>query len=78
VAALFIEETDATGKIKFFAHDRGFGFIKPDGGVGPEVFVHIRDLQAANIFTPVDGMSVGFEIEIDNRGRRRATVLRRF
>jgi CspA family cold shock protein len=69
---------DVTGKLKFFNAERGFGFIKPDGGIGPEVFVHITDLQAANIFQPVEGMSVGFDIEIDNRGRRRATALRRF
>ena len=49
----------------------------PDGGVGPEVFVHIRDLQAANIFTPVEGMCVSFEIALDKRGRRQAEFLRR-
>lgn len=33
----------ATGKILRFYADRGFGFIKPDGG-GPDLFLHISEL----------------------------------
>jgi len=32
-----------TGVVKFFAEQRGFGFIMPDNG-GPEIFVHSSDL----------------------------------
>jgi cold shock protein len=31
----------ATGIVKYFNDDRGFGFIQPDEG-GTEIFVHIR------------------------------------
>jgi cold shock protein len=43
-----------TGRVKFFNTDRGFGFILPDEG-GPDVFVHIHDVEAADLKTLVEG-----------------------
>ena len=47
----------ATGTVKFFAQDKGFGFITPDNG-GTDVFVHIS---AVNGATLQDGQKVSYD-----------------
>ena len=40
----------ATGTVKFFNRDRGFGFIVNDQA-GPDIFVHARDLERSGLDT---------------------------
>ena len=47
------------GKVKFFDHDRGFGFISRDGG--EDVFVHVSNLEAVGT-TLAEGQTVEFEV----------------
>ncbi|MBG6146333.1 CspA family cold shock protein [Labrenzia sp. EL_208] len=56
------------GTIKFFNHDRGFGFITPDNG-GKDVFVHVTAFEQAGIGAPVEGAKISFVAEDDRRGR---------
>ncbi|MEO1198976.1 MAG: cold-shock protein [Pseudomonadota bacterium] len=56
------------GTVKFFNHDRGFGFIAPDDG-GKDVFVHVTAVQGAGIPQIDEGDKVTFELEDDRRGR---------
>ena len=56
----------ATGTVKFFNSDKGYGFIMPEDG-GPDVFVHISALEAAGIRTLVEGLRVSFDFTMDQR-----------
>ena len=49
-----------TGIVKFFDHSKGFGFIKPDDG-GPDMFVHIFELERAGIVVLVKGQRLEFD-----------------
>jgi cold shock protein len=58
------EDNMATGTVKFFAQDKGFGFITPDNG-GPDVFVHVSALGLGASLK--DGDKVSFEIGQDRK-----------
>ena len=60
----------ATGTVKWFNGNKGYGFIAPEGG-SRDVFVHITALQAAGLDGLDDGQAVSFEIENSN-GRESA------
>ena len=65
----------ATGTVKFFNSQKGYGFIAQDSG-GPDVFVHISALERAGIRGLVEGQKVTFDIETDRRsGKAAATNL---
>jgi CspA family cold shock protein len=65
----------ATGTVKFFNSQKGFGFIAPESG-GKDVFVHISAVERAGLRGLIDGQKVSFDVEKDQRGRESATNLR--
>jgi cold shock protein len=64
----------ATGAVKWFNPDKGFGFIKPEDG-GKDVFVHITAVHAAGLNGLNDGQRVSFEV-VKERGKEAAANLK--
>jgi CspA family cold shock protein len=67
----------ATGTLKMWNADRGFGFITDDSG-GPDIFLHATALESAGIDT--DSLKRGdrltFDVEVARDGRTKASNVR--
>ena len=64
----------ATGKVKWFNADKGYGFITTEAG--KDVFVHFSAIQGEGYKTLDDGQAVTFDIVESNRGPQAANVVK--
>ena len=64
----------ATGIVKWFNSNKGYGFIQPDNG-GKDVFVHISAVERAGLSDLREGAKVSYEV-VANRGKESAENLR--
>ncbi len=64
----------ATGTVKWFNTEKGFGFIQPSNG-GKDVFVHITAVQAAGLRGLNEGQTVSYEVQME-RGKESAGNLK--
>lgn len=62
----------ATGKVKWFNNDKGFGFIEAEGGT--DVFVHYSDIQSEGFKSLNEGDAVEFEVTQGPEGPKAANV----
>ena len=57
----------ASGTVKWFNAQKGFGFIQPDNG-GKDVFVHISAVERAGLQGLHEGQKVCYDV-VNERGK---------
>ena len=63
----------ATGTVKWFSDEKGFGFITPDDG-SQDVFVHHSAIVGDGYRSLDEGAKVSYETEAGEKGPRAANV----
>jgi CspA family cold shock protein len=63
----------ATGVVKWFSDEKGFGFITPDES-GKDLFVHHTDIVADGFRTLAEGTRVEFDTESGAKGPKAVGV----
>lgn len=64
----------ATGTVKWFNADKGYGFITVDNG--DEVFAHFSEIQSDGFKTLEEGQKVQFDITEGNRGPQASNIVK--
>ena len=65
----------ATGTVKWFNNDKGFGFITPDEG-GKDLFVHFSGIASEGGFRSLaEGAKVSYDAEEGDKGPKAVNVV---
>ena len=62
----------ATGTVKWFSDEKGFGFIAPESGA--DVFVHHTNIEGSGFKSLPEGAKVEFETQEGRKGLEAAGV----
>lgn len=63
----------ATGTVKWFNAEKGYGFIQPDDG-SADVFTHYSAIQSNGYRELAEGQKVDYETEMGNKGLQATSV----
>ncbi|MFZ3495505.1 cold-shock protein [Streptomyces sp. 5.8] len=64
----------ATGIVKWFNAEKGFGFIQQDDG-GPDVFVHFSAIQSSGFKALDEGQKVEYDVTQGPKGPQAEQVI---
>jgi len=64
-----------TGSVMTYFEEKGFGFLRPDGG-GKDIFFHISRLHQGQATELVAGAKVAFDLGMDRNGKIAASSVR--
>jgi cold shock protein len=67
------EDNMATGTVKWFSDEKGFGFITPDDQ-GKDLFVHHSNINGSGFKTLAEGAKVSYEAESGPKGPNATNV----
>jgi CspA family cold shock protein len=65
----------ASGVVKWFNSEKGFGFIAQDGG-GPDVFAHYSNISGNGYRELVEGEHVTFDVTQGQKGPQAENIVR--
>ena len=65
----------ATGTVKWFNAQKGYGFIQPDDG-SKDVFVHVSAVERSGIGSLNEGQKISYELESGQNGKSSAVGLK--
>jgi CspA family cold shock protein len=65
----------ATGTVKWFNDDKGFGFITPDDQ-GKDLFVHHSSIQGSGFKSLAEGQKVSYDEEQGQKGPAATNVVK--
>ena len=63
----------ATGVVKWFSAEKGFGFVTPDDG-SADVFVHFSAIQGDGYKSLDEGQKVEFDVTAGQKGPQAANL----
>jgi cold shock protein len=64
-----------TGTVKWFNSEKGYGFIRPDGG-NKDDFVHISAVERSGLRTLLEGQKISYDLVTGRNGKVSAENLR--
>ncbi|MCL2455560.1 MAG: cold-shock protein [Micrococcales bacterium] len=64
----------ATGTVKWFNAEKGYGFIAPDDG-GADVFVHYSAIESSGYRSLEESQKVSFEVQQGPKGPQASNVM---